>query len=176
MDVYVDESKARAYLFVAACVYRDHLRATRKELRNLILPGQRSLHMKDERDSRKREIADTIVGMRDLGMQVVLYDAGRGGTERNRRARCLEALVNDALEQDEARIVLDLDETLLSWDRQRMLELTRAVDARGRITYEHHHRHAEPMLAIPDAIAWCWGKGGVWRRRIRPIVGQVRNV
>jgi hypothetical protein len=107
MDVYVDESKSRGYLLVAASVYGDHLRATRKEVRNLILPGQRSLHMKDERDSRKREIADMISGMGTLGMRVVIYDAGRSGTERNRRARCLEALVEHALEYKKARIVFD---------------------------------------------------------------------
>jgi hypothetical protein len=176
MDVYVDESKSRGYLVVAACVYGDYLRVTRKELRNLILPGQRSLHMKDERDSRKREIADMIIGMGSLGMRVFVYDAGRSGTERDRRERCLAALVDDALEYEKARIVFDLDETVLSWDRQRMLELTRAAGARERISYEHHHRHAEPVLAIPDAIAWCWSKGGDWRRRIRPIVSDVRNV
>jgi hypothetical protein len=167
---------SRGYLVVAACVYGDYLRVTRKELRNLILPGQRSLHMKDERDSRKREIADMIIGMENLGMRVFVYDAGRSGTERDRRARCLAALVDDALEYEKARIVFDLDETVLSWDRQRMLELTRAAEARERISYEHHHRHAEPVLAIPDAIAWCWSKGGDWRRRIRPIVSDVRNV
>ena len=176
MDVYVDESKSRGYLVVAACLYGDHLRATRKEVRNLILPGQRSLHMKDERDSRKREIADMISGLGNLGMRVVVYDAGRSDTERDRRARCLEALVEHALEYEQARIVFDLDETLRSWDRQRMLELTRAASARERISYEHHHRHAEPMLAIPDAIAWCWSKGGIWRRRIRPIVSDVMKV
>jgi hypothetical protein len=144
-------------------------------VRNLILPGQRSLHMKDERDSRKREITDMISGMGTLGMRVIVYDAGRSGTERDRRARCLEALVEQALEYKKARIVCDLDETLLSWDRQRMLELTRAAGARERIRYEHHHRHAEPMLAIPDAIA-CWNKGEGWRRRIRPIVSDVRDV
>jgi hypothetical protein len=69
----------RAYLAVAACVHGDHLRATRKEVRNLILAGQRSLHMKDERDSRKREIVDMISGVGHLGMQVVVYD-GRGRT------------------------------------------------------------------------------------------------
>jgi hypothetical protein len=177
MDVYVDESKARGgYLVVAACVARGQRRASRKELDNLILPGQRSLHMKDERDPRKREITSTIIGIGQLGMRVVVYDAGRTGTERDRRARCLEALVRDALQHDRTRIVFDLDETLLSCDRQRMLELTRAAGARERISYLHLHRHTEPMLAIPDAVAWCWSKGGDWRRRIRPIVSDVRIV
>jgi hypothetical protein len=100
MDVYVDEGKARDYFIAAACVDRNHLKATRKELRNLILPGQRSIHMKDERDPRKREITDTIIGIGGLGMRVVIYDAGRSGTERDRRARCLAALVEDALKHE----------------------------------------------------------------------------
>jgi hypothetical protein len=62
------------------------------------------------------------------------------------------------------------------YESQKIIELTRAASARERISYEHHHRHAEPMLAIPDAIAWCWSKGGIWRRRIRPIVSDVMKV
>jgi hypothetical protein len=32
------------------------------------------------------------------------------------------------------------------------------------------------LLAIPDAIAWCWAKGGDWRRRIESVVTDVREV
>ena len=73
-------SRKNRPLVVAACVHGDHLRATRKEVRNLIFPGQRSLHIKHERDSRKREIVEMISGVGHLGMQVVVYDAGRSGT------------------------------------------------------------------------------------------------
>jgi hypothetical protein len=34
----------------------------------------------------------------------------------------------------------------------------------------------ELMLAVPDAIAWCWAKGGVWKARIRPVVIGERDV
>jgi hypothetical protein len=72
--------------------FRSQLPISRKELGTLILPGQRGLHMKGERDPRRREIADTIVRMGDmLGIQAVIYDAGRAGTEKQRRAPCLEA-------------------------------------------------------------------------------------
>jgi hypothetical protein len=72
--------------------FRSQLPISRKELGTLILRGQRGLHMKGERDPRRREIADTIVRMGDmLGIQAVIYDAGRAGTEKQRRAPCLEA-------------------------------------------------------------------------------------
>lgn len=177
MHVYVDETKAKGYLVAAATGPQAQVAVFRKELSGLILPKQRGLHMNAEKDPRRREIADTIVRVGDLlGVQAVIYDAGRAGTERERRARCLRALVDDSIRRPQTRIVFDLDDTLRSWDRQQMIDLTRAADAKDRITYEHQTRHQELLLAIPDAIAWCWARGGEWRNRIRPIVADVRTV
>lgn len=174
--IYVDETKAKGYLVVAATGSYDGLQVATRDLGSLLLPGQRSLHMKDEKEPRKRAIADRIVRLGNLGFRAVIYDAGRVGTERERRARCLQALINDASDDPRARIVLDRDETLLSWDRQTLLELTSANGLRDRISYAHINRHEEPLLIIPDAIAWCWAKGGHWRQRVRPIVSAVREV
>ena len=49
-----------------------------------------------------------------LGIQAVIYDAGRAGTEKQRRAPCLETLVEDAAKHDQAKIVFDLDDSLRS--------------------------------------------------------------
>ncbi|WAH97529.1 hypothetical protein [Arthrobacter sp. MMS18-M83] len=175
--IYVDETKAKGYLVAAATGLQPDLAVFRKELGALILPGQRGFHMKAESDSRKREIADTIVRIGDtLGIQAVIYDAGRTGTEKQRRARCLGALVEDAAKHERAKVVFDLDESLRSWDRQQMIELLRAAGLRERIAYEHLARNAETLLAIPDAIAWCWARGGGWRTRVRPIISEIRDV
>jgi hypothetical protein len=174
--IYVDETKAKGYLVAAVTGVEKQLILSRKQLGHLILPGQRSLHMRDEKDSRKREIADTIVGLAELGVRATIYDAGRAQTERERRGRCLRALLDDAAHHASARIVFDLDETLLGWDRQMMVELTRSGNLRERVTYTHATRHQELLLAIPDGIAWCWAKGGHWRQRVRPIIDAVREV
>ena len=137
---------------------------------------QRSLHMKDEKESRKRAIADTIVRFQSLGLGVALYDAGRAGTERERRARCLRALLDDVVSDQQTRVLLDRDESLVSWDRQTLLDLTSSGGSRDRISYAHVSRHQEPLLILPDAVAWCWAKGGHWRQRVRPIVIAVREV
>ena len=173
---FVDETKAKGYLVAAASGSLEQLKIAGNQIDSLTLPRQRSLHMKSEKGSRRKSIAETIGGLRDLGVQTVIYDAGRVGTERDRRARCLEALVADLARHDAAHIVFDLDDTLLSWDRQRMIELTRAAGAQDRITYRHSSRHHEQLLAIPDAVAWCWAKGGDWKRRVEPIVVEVRTV
>ena len=42
--------------------------------------------------------------------------------------------------------------------------------------YRHEAAAAEELLAVPDAIAWCWAKGGDWRRRVEALVVDVRQV
>lgn len=54
--VYVDESKARGYYVAATAVAVGDVRDCERELRALLLPGQRRLHFKSESDSRRRQI------------------------------------------------------------------------------------------------------------------------
>lgn len=172
--VFVDETKHRDYLLVASVVVPAELDVMRKSLRELVLPGQRRLHMKNESDQRKRAIAAVIAGS---GIVATVYDAGRRyRTDRDRRAACLQALIVDTAARGDALLVLEQDDTLLSWDKQRLIEFTRAAGCRETLRYEHRRASVEPLLALPDAIAWCWAKGGEWRRRIQPVVADTRSV
>ncbi|CAN5250293.1 hypothetical protein BH20ACT5_BH20ACT5_12840 [soil metagenome] len=74
-------------------------------------------------------------------------------------------------------LVLEQDDSLLlSWDNQHLIEFTRAAGCRDTLRYEHRRASTDLALAIPDAIAWCWAKGDDWRRRIAPVVTNVRDV
>ncbi len=172
--VFVDETKRRGCLLAAAVVVPPDLDAVRKVLRGLVLPGQRRLHMKDENDQRRRSIATAIAVS---GVTATIYDAGRRyRNERERRAACLHALVADAARRGDAMLVLEQDDTVLSWDNQCLIEATRAAGCRDTLRYEHRNAASELLLAVPDAVAWCWAKGGDWRRRIQPIVTKAREV
>jgi hypothetical protein len=59
--LFVDETKHRDYLLVASADIATEVAPLRNALRELLLPNQRSLHMKDERESRKRQIAGAII-------------------------------------------------------------------------------------------------------------------
>lgn len=167
-QLYVDESKAKGYVLAAAVLVSSETRPARKALNALVLPGQRALHMKKEADPRRRLIADMVAR---LDVEISIYTAGtRYRTEREGRAACLEQLVKDAAGLDEAQLVLDLDESLRQWDNQQLIELVRRAGVRGRMTYRHSKAAQEPLLSIPDAVAWCWAKGGTWRERIQPVV------
>lgn len=174
--IYVDESKAKDYLVVAAIVTGD-AQTARRAVQSLVLPGQRTPHMKAERDSRRHQIADTIGRMSDLGLRAIIYNAGRRYcNEKERRAGCLRALVHDAALLAPVTITFDRDESLEAWDRQRMIELTRHTGLTGQLCYTHAHRNNELLLCLPDAVAWCWAHGGDWRRRITPIIQDVQNL
>lgn len=175
--IYVDETKAKGYLLAAVMGKSGDMDPMRTELGSLILPGQRTLHMKTESDSRRRQIISTIIkNFDEHDLHAVLYNAGRSGPELQRRERCMAAIVNDALTQAPAKVVFDLDESLQSWDCQRMIEITRLAASGDQVTYEHQTRFSELLLVVPDAIAWCWARGGDWRTRVHPIVDQVRVV
>ena len=171
--MYIDETKARNYLMVAAAVVPEDDREVRGAVRSLILPGQRRLHMHDERDSRRRQILSTLTS---VGVTATIYDAG--GAERpqlTRRAACLAAIATDAHLAGHYHLVLEQDETLLRFDREQLIECLRAI-GNATLTYEHRPSGQEILLGIPDAIAWAWARGGDWRRRARPLVTDVRHV
>ena len=172
--MFVDESKRRDYLLVASVHVGTEVAQLRGVVRELLLPNQRFLHMKNERDSRKRQIAAALVA---AGVQATVYRAGQGyDTEKQRRRACLEALVKDCADGSHTVVTLDQDESLSRWDNQQLIELVRAAGCRETMQYQHAPARSELLLAVPDAIAWCWAKGGRWRQLIAAAVTEVREV
>lgn len=173
--VFVDETKQQGYVVAAAVVVEGDVEPLRRVVRGLVLPGQRRLHMKTERDSRRRQIVAALV---EAGVQVVVYDAGRRyRTDLQAREECLRGVVADAARWvGSTRLVLEQDDSLVRWDSQRLIELAREAGCRDRLRYGHERSAAEALLAVPDAVAWCWGRGGDWRRRIEPLVTDVHQV
>jgi hypothetical protein len=173
--VFVDETKQHGYVVAAAVVVEGDLEPLRRVVAGLVLPGQRRLHMKTERDSRRRQIVAALV---EAGVEVVVYDAGRRyRTDLQARGECLRGVVADAARwAGSTRLVLEQDDSLVRWDSQRLIELAREAGCRDRLRYGHERAAAEALLAVPDAVAWCWGRGGDWRRRVEPLVSTVHQV
>lgn len=71
-------------------------------------------------------------------------------------------------------LILEQDDSLLAWDRRQLYRLARPLV--GDVQYRHSRAADELLLCVPDAIAWCWAKGGDWRRRIVPLVEAVEPV
>ena len=156
-QVFVDESKARGLLVAAAVCVSGDVNRSRKRMRALLLGGERRIHFKKESDPRRRKIVAAIA---DMDVSVRLY--GRTTDDAAGRRACLDAVVRDASDNAE-RLVIERDESTLAFDRRVLFEATRRHGCADSLTYELLAPYADPMLWIPDAVAWCWTRGGDWR-------------
>ena len=173
-QVFVDETKHRGYLMVAAVAVPENLTELRRTMRELVMPGQRRIHMVTESVRRKKVIADKIAG---TGVRATIFDAGATcPDELAVRRACLRRVVAHADELGASRLVLEQDDSLLVHDRRWLVEITRELCCRDSLRYEHARAAQEQLLAVPDVVAWCWAKGGDWRRRIEPVVEGVELV
>lgn len=159
--VFVDESKKRDYLLVAAVVVPHEVSVARQLVRVLMLPGQRRLHMVKESQGRQRKI---LSAFEEVGASITLYRAGRAyRTDLERREACLRQLVSDMKAGDHSRLLLERDETLVKSDRKIIQREHKRLGCSFR--YDHDAAAQEPLLCIPDAVAWAFGRGGDFRRR-----------
>jgi len=169
--VFVDESKRGGYLVTAAAVLASDLGRARPRVRGLILPGQRRLHCTHESDNRRKQILDVIAELRPA---VTIYD-GSAHHRRRQREACLNGLIADLATAGTRMLVLETDESVLELDRRILYRSTRLHGCEA-LEYRHHRAHEEPLLAIPDALAWCWQRGGPWKVRAREFVVAVKTV
>jgi len=130
--------------------------------------------MSKESAPRRRVILETIAGS---GVTAVIFDAGPvDGDELGLRRARLRAVVTDVADVEADRLALGRDDSVLRWDRQWLVEITRELVCRDTVRYEYARAAEDLLLSVPDATAWCWGRGGDWRRRIQPAVTTVELV
>lgn len=164
MHMFVDESERRGYRLVATTVELSALHSTRSLMRGLLLPSERRVHFKSEKDSRRKFIISQLVRA-EFRVRIYLQP-GRG---EHIRGNLLELLVREAIENGVTRLVLDSrDQAANARDRVAIASRTKAREA--GLAYEHIQASGEPALWISDAVAWCHGAGGDWPRRIAPLV------
>lgn len=169
--VFVDESKGREFLLVAAVVLPGDVTVARRAVSNLTLPRQSGVHMVRESDARRKQILSTV---RALDPRVTVYLAPKDGrTELARREVALRALVADSAAAGHAHLCLDRDDTLVERDRRQLYDAVRAVGAEGTLRYRHAKTVTEPLLVVPDAVAWACSKGGARRALTAGVVVRV---
>ncbi|MBD8059585.1 hypothetical protein IC607_11475 [Cellulomonas sp. JH27-2] len=154
---YVDETKATDYVVVTVVAPTDVVSPARRALRELVRPGQRSLHFTKESDATRRAALRVIVG---LPLDVIVYRVtGRRGLAA--REVALRALARDALVAHPQRIVLERDDSVVVADRRWLRDELGPRNYRD-IGFDHLAKHEEPMLWIADALAWCVQRGRPW--------------
>ena len=61
-------------------------------------------------------------------------------------------------------------------DRRTIRAALLDAGAIDRLDYGHMRPSEEPLLWVADAVAWAYGVGQTWRRRVGGIVEVVRRV
>lgn len=163
--LYVDESKARGYFVVATASGVGPVSASEKMLRSLLKPGQRRIHFKSERDSRRREI---LARMNELDVRVAVWVA-KGLPDREARPLCLTSLTQEAVRGGAAQLFIERDDSIMQIDRRLIAGVLRQ-NRSSELQYRHVAPHECPLLWVSDAVAWCYSSGGDWLRRTEQLV------
>jgi hypothetical protein len=171
--VFADESKARGFVLVAATIMPRDLARTRGLVDDLRLPRQRRLHFTSERNARRKQI---IAEFRAAGIGAVVYDAAGWRDGKAARDAAVARLADDAAKMGAGMLVLERDDSVVEADRRIIRDRLLRAGCHDTLSYDHRRAHEECLLAIPDAIAWCWAKDGHWRTCAEPLVREVVQV
>ncbi len=170
--VFADETKEKGFVVTTGALSARDLATARRTMRGLIMPRQRRIHFTKESDARRKEVLDAID---QLGPEITIYDASTLPRRRQREA-CLSAIVADLADAGAQLLVLETDDSVLERDKRLLYQRVRELGCADRLQYHHLRAHQEPLLMIPDAVSWCWHRGGHWRVRIEAMNPTVRRV
>ncbi len=88
-------------------------------------------------------------------------------------AEVTQAVVSDAASFGAKSMILERDDSIVDFDKRVLFKEVRKWNHHEPIRYSHDRAANEPLLWVPDAIAWSYVRGGDWRRRVRPLIESV---
>ncbi len=168
--VFIDECKDKGYYLAAAVIASGSLARTRTTLRKARHKGSTVVHFVKEKSEVKEQFLEA---MGSCGIQAVIYESTASKPAAARKA-CLDSLVEDIAQQHVRNLILESDESINQADRQIIARRLREVDY-DDLEYRDLQKHEEPLLWASDAVAWCYNRGGEWRKKISPFLLEVRT-
>lgn len=159
---YVDESAryhpdGSVYVVTAVIVRPDVAEAARSLLRQLLFPGQRRLHWREERPARRALVIDAVSRLNPVAITCAVRPVAPHRQERA-RARCLTRLLWELTEHRVTNLVLEArDEPLNNRDAHTIANARRAKQAPDAMAFTFGDPSNEPLLWLPDAVAGATG-------------------
>lgn len=166
--MFIDESlRSNRYLLCGVIIDASKAGQLRREVRGLLLAGQRRLHFKLEGKRRRRVLLDQLVSL-DVKVVVLQCRVAADRSAEQARAECLSKLVHLAQSEGQgATLYIERRDGLDGHDRA---TIVRARSSEPALNFEHLRPHGDPLLWIPDAFAWAVGARGEWLNRVRDFV------
>jgi len=168
--LFVDENLRRGFRLVGVVVTTGEIGRARATMRAQLPRGARRVHFVKENDARRHHILRVIAALHLDTVVVEVHEARR--TPDARRA-AVATLVGWALRADVTRLVFERDDNSVALDQRTIAHTLVSAGARGSLEYDHVAASTEPLLWIPDALAWAWSRGDDWRRAVEAIGATV---
>jgi hypothetical protein len=160
---YLDESQRSGFYALAAiAIPHGQVAAARQAVRSIAVPGgRRRRHFVKEEDRDRKQMLATF---RQLPGTTTVCVSTTHSSIVDCRAKLLGVLVRHLVSGGLDRLVLDhVDDGLRKRDKQ---VLWNVLGRHSAIAFSHEVAHTvEPMLWIPDAVAWCAGRDD-WRSEL----------
>lgn len=169
--IYCDESKAGGFSLAAAHIRCNDVTRLRAEVDGLRLPRQVRLHFVSESPPRRKLILKTLAATGEIS--TVIYDARRIADDKEARAAAIARMTADAAAVRASRIVLEADDPAVVVDRVIINRELEKVGVQHSVGYDHLRAREETLLAIPDAVVWCFTKGGEWMQLAEPLIADI---
>jgi hypothetical protein len=166
--LYLDESKAKNYVFIGILVQDGDAPRLRKRVAALKMPGQRSIHFVKESERRRRKLIQEFL---DLGFSAVRFESHENN-QKLARQECIRAIVKWAYLNQVKNLIFERDESALVNDEKWLKDEIQKNGGLGTLGFLHLNRSDEPLLWVSDAIAWCDSRGGEWVRRFGQTIEE----
>lgn len=158
----IDESKEKKFLLCVAEIDRQTAPAARKALNKSRMKSQADIHFISERPSRKKQI---LKNMSQIEFKVTNFSV-EGLSENEARTKCLDALIDGLNPKLSYGLIIEQDDYKVQTDKKTIRDALIKKGMNLQVEYRHEKSRSECLLWIPDSIAWCSAKGGVWKKEL----------
>lgn len=169
LNCYIDESIRGEYILCVVYVKADQLNTIRHQVKNLRHPNRASIHIQEESKSTQNSIRRQIS---TISCRAQIFTAStRNQPISVARTTTLRRAVLHSSRLEVNLITLDASNSLLR-DRKNINDIAASHNIRVP-HYRHMNSRHEPLLWLPDIVAWCYGRGGVWKEAVDPLIDEV---
>lgn len=168
---FVDESM-RPGRYLLACVVVDAADAgqVRRNLRKLLLSNERRLHIRKSDRAQRLRILGALATW-ELDARVYICRHSKSVGEEEARRLNLERIVTDLQASGHATTLFI--ERREGSDHRDRTTIIRSRRRRPTLEFQHLWPTDDPLLWLPDCLAWAVGTGGEWKQMIDPVVEVV---
>jgi hypothetical protein len=167
VHAYVDESiRGRDYILCATLLEESSVARVRQSLKTQLRGHQSRLHMAKESSETKSRLLAHVARLDTIRVIITVRATGRSA--RAARDECLNRLTTALAAEGLRRLVIESCDQDVR-DRQVVGDSLATAGLLPAVELVHHRASDEPLLWLPDIVAWAYGKSGSWRERLSPL-------